>query len=346
MSGTEKLIPFPAAGDLLDALHEWQRWLVSEKRTSAHTVNAYCYDVRRFLECLNKKKKGPGKTSNGELTDLARLKSLTPADFRSWLADLRNPEDQIQKPLSSTSITRAMCALRNLFRFLDQTGHVNSAALKAVNAPKPPKSVPKPLNVNDAIALLRRAAETATKPWISARNVAILTLLYGCGLRIDEALRLNQRDAPTSDSMVITGKGDKERLVPVLSVVIDAVRSYQDLCPYSNEHGQPLFYGARGGRLNPGVVQRTMRALRADLGLPRTATPHALRHSFATHLLAGGGDLRTIQELLGHNSLSTTQRYTDVDTQKLLEIYDSAHPRSTLKAKGRHGIDTMLAGSD
>jgi integrase/recombinase XerC len=167
-----------------------------------------------------------------------------------------------------------------------------------------------------------------SEPWIAARDVAILTLLYGCGLRIDEALQLSQGDAPTGETMVVTGKGNKQRVVPVLPAVADAIKSYRAACPFSGESNRPLFYGSRGARLNPGVVQRKMRTIRADLGLPDTVTPHALRHSFATHLLAGGGDLRTIQELLGHASLSTTQRYTDIDTAKLTEVYERAHPRA------------------
>ena len=314
MPGTDKLICFYATADLLAALEDWQRWLTAERRTSRHTVDAYCRDVASFLEFI--------RDHRGETADLAMLAALTPADFRAWLAA------RLNLGLSRTSITRAMSALRNLFRFLDRTGRVDNQALSAVKAPKPPKSVPKPLNADDALALLRRAVEIAPAPWIGARDVAILTLLYGCGLRIDEALSLNQGDAPSGDTMMIMGKGNKERIVPVLPVVIDTVHSYRDTCPYSTDADRPLFYGARGARLNPGIVQRTMRTLRADLGLPDTATPHALRHSFATHLLAGGGDLRTIQELLGHASLSTTQRYTDVDTQKLIEVYDRAHPRA------------------
>ncbi len=314
MPGPEVLIAFRAAPDLRVALDDWQRWLADERRTSAHTVDGYCRDVAAFLDFLAEHLGAPA--------DLAALRDLRPADFRGWLAA------RIGAGLSRSSIARAMSSLRNLFRFLDRTGRVHNQALAAVKAPKPPKSVPKALHAADAIALLRRAAEAAPEPWVAARDVAILTLLYGCGLRIDEALSLDQRDAPQGDTMRITGKGNKERVVPVLPVVVDAIRSYCGICPFPTDADRPLFYGARGARLNPGVVQRTVRSLRADLGLPETATPHALRHSFATHLLAGGGDLRTIQELLGHASLSTTQRYTDVDAQKLIEVYDRAHPRA------------------
>ena len=314
MPGAEKLIRFTAQTDLLAAIDDWRRWLITERRTSDHTVDGYCRDLAAFLEFLQE--------HQGETPDLATLADLTPADFRSWLAA------RIRAGLSRTSIARAMSALRNLFRFLDRTGRVSNQALAAVKAPKPPKSVPKPLNIEDALLLLHRAAEIAPEKWVGARDVALLTLLYGCGLRIDEALSLNQREAPAGDTMMITGKGNKQRVVPVLPVVIDAIAVYRAACPFPSGTDMPLFYGVRGGRLNPGIVQRTMRTLRTDLGLPETATPHALRHSFATHLLAGGGDLRTIQELLGHASLSTTQRYTDVDTQKLIEVYDRSHPRA------------------
>ena len=314
MPGAEKLIRFTAQTDLLAAIDDWRRWLITERRTSDHTVDGYCRDLAAFLEFLQE--------HQGETPDLATLADLTPADFRSWLAA------RIRAGLSRTSIARAMSALRNLFRFLDRTGRVSNQALAAVKAPKPPKSVPKPLNIEDALLLLHRAAEIAPEKWVGARDVALLTLLYGCGLRIDEALSLNQREAPAGDTMMITGKGNKQRVVPVLPVVIDAIAVYRAACPFPSGTDMPLFYGVRGGRLNPGIVQRTMRTLRADLGLPETATPHAMRHSFATHLLAGGGDLRTIQELLGHASLSTTQRYTDVDTQKLIEVYDRSHPRA------------------
>lgn len=317
MPGAEKLVSFTAQQDLRAALDDWRRWLITERRTSVHTVDGYCRDIAAFLDFL--------QGHRGETPDLAVLADLKPADFRGWLAA------RLQDGLSRSSIARAMSALRNLFRFLDRTGRVHNQSLAAVKVPKPPKSVPKPLNATDAVALLRRASEIATEPWVGARDVAILTLLYGCGLRIDEALSMDQRDVPSADVMTITGKGNKQRVVPVLPVVVDAINVYRDACPFPLDAERPLFYGSRGARLNAGIVQRTMRRLRADLGLPETATPHALRHSFATHLLAGGGDLRTIQELLGHASLSTTQRYTDVDTQQLIDVYDRAHPRAVVR---------------
>jgi integrase/recombinase XerC len=314
MSGSENLIRFSAQPDLQSALLDWIRWLAAERRTADNTVDGYCRDISSFLEFLTE--------HEGEPAGLAVLGALKPADFRAWLAA------RLGDGISRSSLARAMSALRNLFRYLDRTGRVHNPSLAAVKTPKPPKSVPKPLAAGDAIDVIRHAQAIAPEPWVGARDVAILTLLYGCGLRIDEALKLDQRDAPGGDAMRIVGKGNKERVVPVLPVVVDAVRAYRQICPWSTEPDRPLFYGARGARLNAGIVQRTMRRIRAELGLPETATPHALRHSFATHLLAGGGDLRTIQELLGHASLSTTQRYTDVDTQRLLEVYDRSHPRA------------------
>lgn len=314
MSRPAKLIRFNATADLLAAIEDWRNWLVAERRNSTNTVDAYCRDTSSFLDFLG--------LHIGKVPDLASLSELDPSDFRAWLAS------RLNNGLSRTSLARSVSTLRNLFNFLDKKNLVQNSSLSVIKIPKPGKSVPKPLNVADALAVLQRALEIHSEPWIAARDAAILTLLYGCGLRINEALQLNQRDAPVKDIMIITGKGGKQRVVPVIAVVINSIRDYQEACPYSREPDQPLFYGSRGSRLNPGILQRTMRKIRADLGLPETSTPHALRHSFATHLLARGGDLRTIQELLGHTSLSTTQRYTDVDTTRLIEIYDTTHPRA------------------
>ena len=317
MPGAKKLIRFYAARDLVTALEDWRTWLETERRTSRHTVDAYCRDISFFINFLH--------TYHNETPTLNTLKELKPADIRAWLAA------RLNEGLSRTSITRAMSALRNLFRFLNLTDRIDNQSLAAVRAPKPAESVPKPISPDDVLLLMRRALEIASNRWIGARDVAILAMLYGCGLRIDEALNLDQEDAPTNDIITITGKGGKERIVPVLPEVIDAVLKYRDVCPFPTAAGNPLFYGVRGSRLNAGVMQRTVRMLRADLSLPETVTPHALRHSFATHLLAGGGDLRTIQELLGHASLSTTQRYTNVDTKKLTEVYTRSHPRAVTR---------------
>ena len=198
----------------------------------------------------------------------------------------------------------------------------------AVRAPRPTPPIPKAITATDAMDLIDAAGSLSDTPWIAKRDTALFTLLYGCGLRIDEALSLNQADTPKDDAMVITGKGNRQRVVPVLPIVRQSIADYREACPFAPRPDRPLFLGARGGRLNPGVVQRQMRKLRGLLGLPSTATPHALRHSFATHLLGAGGDLRTIQELLGHASLTTTQRYTSVDSERLIAVYEDAHPRA------------------
>jgi integrase/recombinase XerC len=309
------LTRFSAAGDLAAAISDWQSWLENERRASRHTALGYGRDLAGFLDFL--------REHLGALPSLAALEALAPADFRAYLA--ARAQDGIER----SSSARALSTLRGFFRFLDRRGLAQNAALAAVRAPKLPKSVPKPLSAEDARLALERIVELSEAPWIGNRDLAILTLLYGCGLRISEALGLRRGEAPLEPGMLsVTGKGRKTRLVPVLPAVSEAVAGYLALCPHRLAAKGPLFVGARGGPLNPRLVQRQMQRLRALLGLPETATPHALRHSFATHLLAGGGDLRTIQELLGHASLSTTQRYTAVDAERLLKVYDRAHPRA------------------
>ncbi len=307
-------IPVAAAPDLAEAVAAWRSWLAGEKRASAHTLDGYGRDLAAFLAFLGE--------HLGGIPDLAALAALRPADFRAYLA--RSGADG----LGSASLARGMSTLRGFFRFLDRRDLVHNPALGAVRAPRPPRSVPKALAADEALEAVATAGELHDEPWLAARDVALFTLLYGCGLRLGEALSLRRHEAPAGDTLVVTGKGRKQRMVPVLPVVREAIAAYLRLCPHGGEAESPLFLGARGGPLNPGVVQRQMRRLRLLLGLPETATPHALRHSFATHLLAGGGDLRTIQELLGHASLSTTQRYTQVDAARLREVYDDAHPRA------------------
>ena len=305
---------FSAAADALSAIRDWQDWIVHERRASKHTLDAYSRDLAAFLDFQT--------VHLGAVPDLAALGALSAADFRSFLAR------RVKQGISHTSLARAMSTLRNFFRFLARNGLGHNAAIAAVRTPKPPPPLPKPLSEDEALDVIAAAGDNHRKPWIGLRDAALFTMLYGCGLRIDEALGLNRADLPAGETMVITGKGGKERMVPVLPVVIAAIADYLDACPYQPPPDGPLFLGARGGRLNAGVVQRGMRRLRAGLGLPATATPHALRHSFATHLLGAGGDLRTIQELLGHASLSTTQRYTSVDSSRLIAVYRSAHPRA------------------
>ncbi len=300
---------------LVEALDRWRRWLADERRLSPHTLDGYSRDIAAFLTFLT--------GHLGQVTGLSDLADLKPGDVRAYLASRH------REGLAKTSQARGLSALKSLFRFLDRQGLVHNAVFGVVRAPRLPISVPKPLGVEEALETLAAAGDIQSQPWMAARDIALFSLLYGCGLRLGEALSLTRGTAPVKgESMTITGKGRKQRLVPLLPAVTEAVADYLAQCPYAGGKDEPLFVGARGGPLNPGVVQRQMRRLRPVLGLPDSATPHALRHSFATHLLAGGGDLRTIQELLGHASLSTTQRYTAVDGAALAAVYDKAHPRA------------------
>jgi integrase/recombinase XerC len=311
-----KKISFAAEATALKAIEEWRRWMVVERNCSDHTVDAYSRDLSAFFKYLS--------AHLGFLPDLSDLRSLSTTDFRGYLAKRHN------KGLSHTSTSRAISTLRNFFKFLDRSDLVHNAAIKTIKTPKLPRSIPKPLSQIEAKEALTVIGKLHNTPWIAARDIAILTLLYGCGLRISEALNLNVEDVPIEDAMVITGKGNKQRVVPVLPIVLKSISYYQKLYPKHLEKTGPLFVGAQGARVNAGVIQRQVRKLREMLGLPATATPHALRHSFATHLLARGGDLRTIQELLGHESLSTTQRYTEVDQERLIEVYQNSHPRARI----------------
>lgn len=309
------LARYAAAPDLAEAIAQWQSWLESERRASPHTIAAYGLDLAAFLDFL--------VAHRGGLPSLAELDALGASDFRAYLA--RRAADDLER----SSTARALSVLRGFFGFLDRRGLVKNAALAAVRTPRLPKSVPKALSVDQAEDTLDTVEEFAREPWIARRDIALLTLLYGCGLRLSEALGLSRSEAPVAaGTLTITGKGGKQRQVPVLPAVAEAVAGYIAACPHPLAAAEPLFRGARGGPLHPRLVQGRMQQLRALLGLPERATPHALRHSFATHLLAGGGDLRAIQELLGHSSLSTTQRYTAVDAARLLAVYDKAHPRA------------------
>jgi integrase/recombinase XerC len=316
LPGPLPLDRFSAADDLRAAIGLWAAWLAGERRASAHTVAAYGRDLAFFLDFLTE--------HLGELPNLAAIEGLRPADFRAYLA--RRGQDG----LGRTSLARAISVFRGFVRFLQRRGLAATTALTALRSPKLPQSVPKPMTVDDAMRSVDAAGEVASREWQRKRDVAILALLYGCGLRISESLGLSRARAPLGEMLTITGKGGKQRVIPVLPAVREAVADYLAACPYSLAADGALFVGARGGPLNPRHVQRQMGLLRGHLGLPETATPHALRHSFATHLLGAGGDLRAIQELLGHASLSTTQRYTSVETERLLAVYDAAHPRAHL----------------
>ncbi len=304
----------PAKADLQKARQDWLTALANERRLSPETVEAYERDSRQFLQFLTGHNGGP--------PGLADIASLRTADLRGFLAHRRTAG------AGARTLGRGLAGIRSLLRFLERRGLANAAGAAALRAPRQPKSLPKPLTADDARRVVSLSEQLAEEPWIAARNAAVLTLLYGSGLRISEALAVKAGELPGAGVLRVTGKGGKTRLAPVLPLAQKAVAEYRRLCPYHLDPDGLLFRGARGGPLNPAIIQREMRKLRSALNLPDTATPHALRHSFATHLLGRGGDLRTIQELLGHASLSTTQIYTGVDTARLLEIYDSAHPRA------------------
>ncbi len=301
--------------ELKPIIKSWEDYLQSEKRASVHTYDAYLRDLQKFLHFL-KEYLGHTPTQND-------LKSLKPADFRSYLAARR------KEGLSAASMARAFSAVRAFYKYLRKTDILTNDAINAVSSPKLPTRLPRPLSEDMAKRALKEVgdfAAPATQNWIALRDIAVLTLLYGCGLRIAEALSLNLGDLDKGDIMTVLGKRNKERLVPLLPAVTEAVDQYVEACPFDIKKNQALFIGVRGKRLNARNIQLAMQKIRQALGLPSSATPHALRHSFATHLLTAGGDLRTIQELLGHAYLSTTQHYTDVDTAYLLDVYNNAHP--------------------
>jgi len=297
------------------------RWLLhlrSERRLSPKTLEAYARDVRQFIRFL-------AEHWNAQVSPQA-FAALEASDVRAFMAERRN------KNIGGRSLMRQLAGLRSFGRFLEREGKGKVGALSAIRAPKIRKSLPKPVPVAAAKRLadsLERAGE-ASEPWIWERDAAVMALLYGSGLRISEALGLKRRDVPMpgkGDVLVVTGKGNKTRMVPVLQNVLALIQDYAVSCPHPLPPEGPMFVGARGGPLSPRIIQLTMARLRGALGLPDSATPHALRHSFATHLLGRGGDLRAIQELLGHASLSTTQIYTGIDSERLLEVYASTHPR-------------------
>ncbi len=314
-----QLDPFAAADPRIAALaREWIASLGAERRASVHTISAYERDLRQFLSFAT--------DHFGAPLSLEAFADLDAADVRAFLAARRGAG------VGGRSLMRQLAGLRSFARFLERNGAMQVMAFAAVRTPKVPRSLPKPLTTTAACRIVQ--AETRgdeDRPaWIIARDAAVLALLYGAGLRISEALGLRRAEAPVgaADSITVLGKGRKQRMVPVIVPVREAVAAYLALCPYPLPPDGPLFVGARGGPLGSRIIQLVVERLRGALGLPDTATPHALRHSFATHLLSRGGDLRAIQELLGHASLSTTQIYTAVDSTRLLEAYRSAHPRA------------------
>src|SRR5262245_6663892 len=315
---TELELPHTAP-EVAAEVMRWLAYLGAERRMSPKTVEAYQRDVTQFLAFM--------AVHRGGRISLSALVRLAPQDVRAFMAARR------ADGISSLSLMRALAGARSFARFLERNGMGRVAALAAVRSPKITKTLPKPLGIAAAKQIgdadLRAGEER--EPWVLARDAAVLALLYGSGLRISEALGLQRHDVTApgkGDTITVIGKGNKKRMVPVLRRVLELIADYVGVCPYALPGDGPLFVGSRGGPLSPRIVQLAMARLRGALGLPETATPHALRHSFATHLLARGGDLRAIQELLGHASLSTTQVYTAIDTERLLEVYRNAHPRA------------------
>jgi integrase/recombinase XerC len=290
----------------------WQRDLGSVRRLAPLTLEAYSRDLSGFLAFLG--------THTGGPVSVATLKEMRGADIRAWMATRREADIQ------SRSLARALSAIKSFFRFLEREGVMATEALNVIRTPKAKKSLPKALTVLEAKTAIATTEEMEDRPWVAARDMAVLSLCYGAGLRISEALAVSRSDLDTN-VLRVTGKGGKTRMVPLIEAVRASIEAYLKLCPFPLTPTQPLFRGVKGGTLSPRLIQMRVVQLRSALGLPPSATPHALRHSFATHLLGRGGDLRAIQELLGHASLSTTQIYTAVDTDRLLESYRAAHPR-------------------
>lgn len=300
-----------------DARAQWLEYLQHEVRSSPKTLEAYALATARYLTYLAR-----GREAELSLADMAMV---TPADVRAWRQSLM----QSNRPFSYRSMCQSAHAVSTFHRYLDRRLDTPNAAVQAMRAPKEKRGVPRPVSVAEAVSVISDPMDDQDLyPWEAARDAAVLTLMYGCGLRVSEALGLTRSDAPLGDQLRVLGKGQKERLVPVLPIVRAAVDDYLEALPFWLQPHEPLFRARRGKPLLARHVQATMQVIRGRVGLPKTATPHALRHSFATHLLGAGADLRVIQELLGHESLSTTQRYTDVDAARLLAAYEAAHPRA------------------
>lgn len=297
-----------------DALETWLASLAALKGASENTLRAYRADLLGFLSFI--------QAHRGEATGIAPLTRLTLSDMRAWMAHERGTG------ISSRTLARKLSSVKGFVAWLSEREGFDPTAVLSVRSPRFKKPLPRPLDEDAARAVIDRVELQSETGWIAARDTAVVTLLYGCGLRISEALSLTWADHPLPETLRIVGKGGKERLVPVIPAARAAVAAYVEAFPFDMDSDTALFRGARGGPLNPRMVQKAMEAARMQLGLPATATPHALRHSFATHLLSAGGDLRAIQELLGHASLSTTQAYTAVDTARLMEVYEKAHPRA------------------
>ena len=303
-------IKYNASREIKQLIAQWQSWLLNERRYSPHTLDAYSRDLSGFFDFAAE--------HLGKVPETADLAKLEVRDFRAYLSQ------RAARHIDKSSLVRELSTLKNFFKWLARYDILRNPALSVIRTPRRAKVLPKALEVNDTFNVIDEAQNLASNSWQGLRDTAIFTLLYGCGLRISEALSLNVGDIGNNDFLRIKGKGNKERIVPLLPVVVENINKYLAECPYQPKQGEPLFLGARGDRLVPRIIQRQMQKIRAYLGLPDNLTPHALRHSFATHLLAEGTDLRSIQELLGHASLTTTQRYTDVQIETLKKEYDKA----------------------
>lgn len=303
-------IKYNASREIKQLIAQWQSWLLNERRYSPHTLDAYSRDLSGFFDFAAE--------HLGKVPETADLAKLEVRDFRAYLSQ------RAARHIDKSSLARELSTLKNFFKWLARYDILRNPALSVIRTPRRAKVLPKALEVNDTFNVIDEAQNLASNSWQGLRDTAIFTLLYGCGLRISEALSLNVGDTGNNDFLRIKGKGNKERIVPLLPVVVENINKYLAECPYQPKQGEPLFLGARGDRLVPRIIQRQMQKIRAYLGLPDNLTPHALRHSFATHLLAEGTDLRSIQELLGHASLTTTQRYTDVQIETLKKEYDKA----------------------
>jgi len=299
----------------MDVLPAFLQNLSQERRMAANTVEAYGSDLTFFLAFL--------RVHMGGQTSLSMLADVRARDVRAYLAERR------REGLSDASVARILSSIKALYYWLDRAHGINNAEVGYLQGPRRPQRLPRPVSIDAAQDLISEAeAEPGHEPWIGARDAAVLSLLYGSGLRISEALSLTGADQPPPERLRIRGKGGKVRIVPLIPAVRGAIVQYAEICPFALTRDKPLFRGARGGALNPRLIQRAMQRMRGYLGLPETATPHALRHAFATHLLANGADLRSIQTLLGHASLSTTQVYTGIDAGRLREVHAAAHPRA------------------
>lgn len=305
-------IKYNTGPELLPIIKSWQEWLKNERRYSKHTLDAYFRDLAEFFHFFSE--------HTGSVLSLNDLKKLEVRDFRSYLSYRSN------RNIEKSSMSRNLSSIRNFFKWLDINDIAKNSAIAVISSPRLPKVLPKAIEIDDTFNVIEEAKLFEKNSWQGLRDTAIFTLLYGCGLRISEALSLNMGDISNKDFLRIKGKGNKTRIVPLLPIIIENINAYLAECPYKMRSEEALFLGARGERLSPRIIQRQLQKIRVYLGLPNTLTPHALRHSFATHLLAEGTDLRSIQELLGHASLTTTQRYTDVQIDTLKREYNKSHP--------------------